>query len=113
MFTCDLNLTDGWIDNQSFQLSTTNGTENKWSWIAGKEIEVKPNQQYEFLTHMKLDQWANQSHIPLEAFESSDLILLQFQASRLLTDIPSAVDECVVPLWCEPIYEPTISKKIV
>jgi len=55
LFTCDLNLTDGWIDNQSFRLSTTNGTENKWSWIAGKEIEVKPNQQYEFQAHMKLN----------------------------------------------------------
>lgn len=27
----------------------------------------------------------------------NNLILLQFQASRLLTDFPSAVDECVVP----------------
>jgi hypothetical protein len=41
---------------KSFQLSTTNATENNWSWITGKEIEVKPNQQYEFLTHMKLNQ---------------------------------------------------------
>jgi len=71
-FTCQLNLTDGWMDNQSFQLSTTNRTgEKKWSWIFGNEIEVKPNQQYEFQTHMKLNQWANQSHIPLDAFNES------------------------------------------
>ena len=42
----------------------------------------------------------------------NNLILLQFQASRLLTDFPSAVDECVVPLWRQPIYETTISKKL-
>jgi hypothetical protein len=71
LFTCDLNLTNGWVDNQSFQLSTTNGSVNNWSWISGKEIQVKANQQYEFLTHMKLNQWANQSHIPLEAFNES------------------------------------------
>ena len=71
MFTCHLNLTDGWMDNQSFQLSTTNGTERNWSWIFGKEIDVKPNQQYEFLTHIKLNQWVKESHIPLEAFNVS------------------------------------------
>jgi hypothetical protein len=56
---------------KSFQFSTPNATENNWSWITGKEIEVKPNHQYEFLTHMKLNQRANQSHIPLEAFNES------------------------------------------
>jgi hypothetical protein len=71
LFSCHLNLTDGWADNQSFQLSTTNGTVNNWSWIFGKEIQVKPNQQYEFMTHMKLNQWANQSHVPLDAFNES------------------------------------------
>jgi hypothetical protein len=71
LFTCQLNLTDGWVDNQSFQLSTTNGTENTWSQNAGRKIEVKPNQEYELLTHMKLNQWATQSHILLKAFNES------------------------------------------
>jgi hypothetical protein len=70
-FKCHLNLTDGWVDSQSFQLSTTNGTKYNWSWISGNPIEVKPNQQYEFLTHMKLNQYATQSHIPLEGFNES------------------------------------------
>jgi len=71
LFTCHLNLTDGLIDNQSFQLSTTNGTDKHWSWIFGKEIEVKPTQQYQFLTHMKLNQMATLSHIPLAAYNES------------------------------------------
>jgi hypothetical protein len=71
LFTCHLNLTDGWVDNQSFQLSTTNGTENSWSWIAPSNSEVKPNQEYELVTHMKLNQWATQSHILLRGFNES------------------------------------------
>jgi hypothetical protein len=71
LFTCHLNLTDGWVDNQSFQLSTTNGTENTWSWIAPSKIEVNPNQQYEMVTHMKLNPLVTQSHILLQAFNES------------------------------------------
>jgi N-acetylneuraminic acid mutarotase len=71
LFTCNSNLTDGWADNQSYQLSTTNGTENTWSWIAPSKIDVKPNQQYELVTHMKLNQWATQSHILLRGFNES------------------------------------------
>ena len=71
LFTCQLNLTNGSSDNQSFQLSTTNGTNNTWSWIAPIKAEVKPNQTYEFVTHMKLNQWATQSHIVLRAFNES------------------------------------------
>jgi hypothetical protein len=71
LFTCNLNLTDGWVDNQSYQLSTTNGTNNTWSWIAPNKIEVKPNQQYELVTHMKLNPLATQSHILLRGFNES------------------------------------------
>jgi N-acetylneuraminic acid mutarotase len=71
LFTCNLNLTDRWVDNQSYQLSTTNGTENTWSWIAGKKVEVSANQQYELLTHMKLNPLARQSHIGLWGFNES------------------------------------------
>ena len=72
LFTCKSNLTDGWAaDNQSYQLSTTNGTESTWSWIDGKKIEVKPNEQYELVTHMKLNPLAKSSHIALKAFNAS------------------------------------------
>jgi len=70
-FTCHLNLTNGLTNNQSFQVSTTNGTENTWSWISGRKVEVKPNEQYELLTHMKLNPWATQSHILLRGFNES------------------------------------------
>jgi hypothetical protein len=71
LFSCHLNLTDGSAGNQSFELSTTNGTATTWSWIAPSKIEVKPNQQYEFQARMKLNQWATESHIILRGFNES------------------------------------------
>lgn len=71
LFSCHLNLTDGWGDNQSFQLSTTNGTEGKWSWISSNEIKVKPNEIYELIGHIKLGKWTTQSHIVLEGFNQT------------------------------------------
>jgi hypothetical protein len=71
LFSCHLNLTDGWDDNQSFQLSTENSTRKNWSWISSNEIKVKPNEIYEILGHIKLSEWATQSHIVLEGFNES------------------------------------------
>jgi len=71
LFSCHLNLTDGWDDNQSLQLSTENSTRENWSWIFSNEIDVKPNEIYEILGHIKLSKWATQSHIVLEGFNES------------------------------------------
>jgi len=71
LFSCHLNLTDGWDDNQSFQLSTENSTRENWSWISSNEIEVKPSEIYEIVGHIKLSKWATQSHIVLEGFNES------------------------------------------
>ena len=67
-FTCNIINTDGWVDNQSFQLATQNNTNNTWSWISSEEVNVKPKEQYEVLAHMKLNKWATQSHIVLEGY---------------------------------------------
>jgi hypothetical protein len=40
-------------------------------WIAGRKVEVKPNQYYEVVTHMKLNQRVIQSHIGLWGFNQS------------------------------------------
>ena len=67
-FTCNIINTDGWVDNQSFQLATQNNTNNTWSWISSEKVDVKPKEQYEVLAHMKLNKWATQSHIVLEGY---------------------------------------------
>ena len=69
-FICSANLSTGWQDNTSLQVSTKyphniNGT---WSSIYGKEIGVNPKERYELVTHMKLNDVARNSHIGIEGF---------------------------------------------
>jgi hypothetical protein len=70
-FYCTINSTDGWFGNNSFQLSTQNNTENTWSWISSQPIVVEPNEGYEIIAHMKLNERARQSHILLEGYNNS------------------------------------------
>jgi len=71
IFDCATNTTDGWFSNDSFQLSTRNNTNNTWSWISSQEIVVRPDEEYGIITHMKLNEWATQSHIMVEGFNNS------------------------------------------
>ncbi len=70
-FKCTANDTTGWKSNSSFQLTTSNNTNNTWSSIHSQQIYVKPSERYELLTHMKLNQWAVQSHIVLEGYNET------------------------------------------
>jgi glucose/arabinose dehydrogenase len=70
-FECMANFSTGWKDKSSFQISTTNNTNNTWSWIYGQPIDVKPKEKYQLVTHMKLNQWTTASHIPFEGFNKT------------------------------------------
>jgi aldose sugar dehydrogenase len=70
-YTCKINVTDGRDDRQSFQLSTTNNANNTWSSIKGREIDVKSGQNYQLVSHMKLNDWATQSHVAFEGFNET------------------------------------------
>jgi len=70
-FKCTTNFTTGWKDNTSFQMSTTNNTKKIWSWMYGQPTDVKLDENYRVLTHMKLSKWATQSHIVLEGFNET------------------------------------------
>jgi glucose/arabinose dehydrogenase len=72
-FTCKTNLTTGWRDNKSLQISTKSphNTNGPWSWIYGKELGVSPNERYELVTHMKLNNLARESHIVFEGFNET------------------------------------------
>jgi glucose/arabinose dehydrogenase len=85
-YTCKMNVTDGWDDRQSFQLSTTNNTNKTWLSIKGREINVKPGEQLQLVSHMKLNKWATQSHIALEGFNETSKQWYQFR------QCPSGVD---------------------
>jgi len=71
IFTCTNNFTTGWKDKTSFQLSTNKNENNTFSYITGKEIDVRPNEQYEVVTHMKLNEFARKSHILIEGFNET------------------------------------------
>jgi hypothetical protein len=73
-FSCTMKFTDGWNDYVSFSLSTTNNTNHTWSSIYGKDIEVKPKERYQLVSHMKLNNWAIQSHVALEGFNESSKV---------------------------------------
>ena len=71
MFKCIFNSTTGWNDNGSFQLSTYTTKKDTWSWIYGKEIDVKPGEQYVFTTHMKLNNFVIGSHVKPEVYNTT------------------------------------------
>ena len=83
-FSCTIKFTEGWNDYVSFSLSTTNNTNQTWSSIYGKEIEVKPKEQYQLVSHIKLNDWVTQSHIALEGFDETSKIWHQLINNVLL-----------------------------
>jgi len=70
-FTCTGNFSTGWKDKRSLQISSNNTNNDTWSWIYGQNMSVKPNDNYRFVVHMKLNNWALQSHAVLEGFNET------------------------------------------
>ena len=72
-YSCKVNGTDGWDDKQSFRFSTKNPHNHSGTWSStyGQQIEVKPNEHYELITHMKMNKRATQSHVALEGFNET------------------------------------------
>jgi aldose sugar dehydrogenase len=70
-FKCGVSNSTGWKDKLSFQISTMNNTNNTWSSIYGKEIRTFPKDEIQLLSHMKLNEWAMQSHIAFEGFDKN------------------------------------------
>ena len=73
IFSCAVNTTAGWNDNTSLMISTNTSIPKTWSHISGNEINVRPNDQYEVITHMRLNDFATQSHIVIEGFNGTSI----------------------------------------
>jgi aldose sugar dehydrogenase len=84
-FACAANFTTSWNNGTSFQLSTKN-TNQTWSRIYGQPTDVKPNEQYQIVTHMKLNEQAIQSHMKLEGFNETSKLWYQ------ITQCPSGIN---------------------
>jgi hypothetical protein len=64
--------TTGWQNStSSFQVSTNLTKKDTWSYVPGNEIAVKPGEQYGIITHMKLNEFATQSHIAIEGYNTT------------------------------------------
>jgi glucose/arabinose dehydrogenase len=85
-FRCTINYTTGWNNNSSLQISTINNTNQTWSWIYGQEIDLKPKERYQLVSHMKLNDWATQSHVALEGFNQTSRVWHQ------LVQCPSGIN---------------------
>lgn len=70
-FSCSIKFTDGWNDYISFGISTINSTQGTWSSIKSNQILVKPLQRIQLVSHMKLNNWAMESHVALEGFNET------------------------------------------
>ena len=66
LYVCKIDK-DGWSDNHSLQISTSN-TNQTWTSIYSNDINVKPEERYDLGTHIKLNNWVIGSHITLDGF---------------------------------------------
>jgi aldose sugar dehydrogenase len=74
VFECTVNSTNGWQNRKtSFQVSTSSTNNDTWSYVGGKEIDVKPNVKYGIVTHMKLNEFAIQSHVAIEGYDETSM----------------------------------------
>jgi hypothetical protein len=71
IFSCTIKFTDGWNDYVSFSLSTTNNTNQTWSWIHGKEINVTSYGKYQVVTHMKVNKFVVGSHVAFQGYNET------------------------------------------
>ena len=67
-FKCETDNSTGWNDKTSFRVATTDNVSHTRAMFYGKSLDVTPQTQYELVSHMKLNKWA-QSRVVLEGFD--------------------------------------------
>jgi len=86
-FSCTANFTTGWKDKTSIQFSTIN-TKNETLKIVGHEADVKPKEQYQLVTHMKVNEWATKSHAKFEGFNETSKQWYQIKRCPSFINVP-------------------------
>lgn len=84
--SCIADFTTGWNDDSSLQISTTNYAPDTWSKIVGREILVEPNERYQLISHMKLNEWTNYPYLSIEGFNESSGMWIQISTCGYLYD---------------------------
>jgi aldose sugar dehydrogenase len=70
-FECESDFSTGWNDKTSFRVTSADNVNRTRAMFYGKSIEVTPQKQYQFVSHMKLNEWARQSRVTLEGFDEN------------------------------------------
>ena len=68
-FKCETDFSTGWNDKTSFRITSTDNVNRTRAMFYGKSLDVIPQKQYQFVTHMKLNEWVRQSRVVLEGFD--------------------------------------------
>ena len=68
-FKCESDLSTGWNDKTSFRVTSTDNVNRTRAMFYGKSLDVIPQKQYQFVSHMKMNEWARQSRVVLEGFD--------------------------------------------
>jgi glucose/arabinose dehydrogenase len=68
-FKCESDFSTGWNDKTSFRVTSTDNVNRTRAMFYGKSLDVTPQKQYQFVSHMKLNEWARQSRVVLEGFD--------------------------------------------
>ena len=93
-FNCVINMTSGWEDDStSFQISTLSTDENTWSRIYSNPVTVNSGERYEFVSHLKVNSFTQNSHIGVEGLDSKSGVWLQIE------QCPSAVSGAASVDW--------------
>ncbi len=105
-FKCISDFSTGWNDNKSIQISTMNSTNGTYSQIVSKEVPVVPNERYNFVTHMRHNEWAVQSQVNLQLFNETSKIWYEVEKC------PPSINNSLV--WneygCVFTVEPNVTK---
>ena len=70
-FECEPDFSTGWNDKTSFRVTSIDNVNRTRAMFYGKSIDVTPQKQYQFVSHMKLNEWARQSRVTLEGFDEN------------------------------------------
>ena len=68
-FKCESDFSTGWNDDTSFRVTSTDNVNHTRAMFYGKSLGVIPQNQYELVSHLKLNKWAEQSRVVLEGFD--------------------------------------------
>lgn len=83
------------LDNFSLTVSTIKTEGNNWIPVFGDKIDVEPENNYYFISHFELNEYAVQSHIVISGYNKSSNTWSQILQCPRGTDGPIKSEICL------------------